>query len=276
MPMIDCRAENEVRPPARSRIPTDSGVRRCFLLGFGAALALTCGNCTQRTAQQPLHPVQTAVIVVAPMLNLSNSKDFDPLQATDLLASELAGMPGFAVVPVNLTLAELARHGQTVVESPEDALRLAETFGADATLVAAITEYQPYDPPVIGLVLQWYSARGPSEYGRGPSRTDGDAARLASFESSEAPASADSARARAGVGPTWQVQRVFHAADRDVIRELKEFADRRDRDQSPYKWRRFVKSQREYLRFCSWSVLRTIIRQARPEWVEPAVEDELS
>ena len=50
--------------------------------------------------------------------------------------------------------------GKTAVETPQDALDLAGELGADATLVAAITEYQPYDPPIVGVVMQWY-ARGP-------------------------------------------------------------------------------------------------------------------
>ena len=97
------------------------------------------GNNTHQP-HKPIPPRQ--VIVVAPVLNLSNSTEFDTLKVTDAVASEAVGFPGIGVVPVNLVLAALAERGTTRVESPAEAVELARRFGAQATLVTAVTEYR--------------------------------------------------------------------------------------------------------------------------------------
>lgn len=178
----------------------------------------------------------SATVVVAPVLNLSASQDFDPTRITDFVASELAQFEGISVVPVNLTTAALAREGKRTVDSPEEALRLAAAFGADATLVAAVTEYQPYDPPTVGLIVQWYGA--------------GDV--LAPDLRGATTASA--------AEPRVQAQRVFSADDQSVVREIKEFCKRRDGNDSPHGWRKYVVAQELYVRYSIWSLVRSILR----------------
>jgi hypothetical protein len=183
-------------------------------------------------------------VVVAPVINLSGNEEFDGLQLTDTVAAELASFPAVAVIPVNLTLAALARGGKSRVETPEDALALAQEFGADATLVTAVTHYDPYVPPTLGMIVQWYE----------PVRDAWD----------EPPAAAGVAHAADLARRPyhqWQVQRVFRAMDDDVAEEIREFADERDGEESPLEWRRFTRSQKQFAEFCSWSVIRTMLRQ---------------
>jgi hypothetical protein len=52
------------------------------------------GNNTHQP-HKPIPPRQ--VIVVAPVLNLSNSTEFDTLKVTDAVASEAVGFPGIGV-----------------------------------------------------------------------------------------------------------------------------------------------------------------------------------
>ncbi len=183
------------------------------------------------------------MLVVAPILNLSNSPDVDTLKVTDLVASECLSFANVSVVPVNQVLAELIRHGRTSVQTPDEAVELARVFGADATLVVAITEYRPYDPPLVGLVLQYYAAAG-----------------------SPGTAEAPEAPPLSGVRPRWQLQRVFNAADERVLKELKEFADERDGERSPYGWRKYTKSQELYVRYCGWALIRTMLALDADEW----------
>ncbi len=193
-------------------------------------------------------PRPPLVLVVAPVLNLSNSSDVDTLKITDLIASECLSFANVSVVPVNQVLAELVRQGRTSVEAPGEAVELARVFGADATVVVGITEYRPYDPPVVGLVLQYYAATGP--------RAD------------DAPTDSPPL---SGVRPRWQLQRVFNAADERVLKELKDFADKRDGDQSPYSWRKYVKAQELYVRYCGWALIRTMLALEADEWTaEPS------
>jgi len=203
---------------------------RIFVIA--AVWAAICG-CASQHQFAPSPPARPVVLVVAPVLNFSGAEDFDPLKVTDLLASEFVAAGDVAVIPVNRVLAELGRRGKANAETPADAVELARTFGADAAVVVAVTEYNPYDPPLIGLILQWYEVR-PEQSGPGELSVDG------------APT------------PRWQVQRVFNGADEEVVKQLKEFARHRDAGRSPYGWQRWMKSQELYVRFCSAMLIRTI------------------
>ncbi len=197
-----------------------------------AVVAAGCGG-RSKSAAEPPPPPPPRVLVVAPVLNLSGSRDFDPLKVTDLVASEFLSYDNVTVVPVNLALAELARRGQSAIETPQDAAELAQALGADATIVTAVTEYSPYEPPVIGLTMQWYAA--------------------APAGLSETP----------HPGPRWQLQRVFNAADEQVQREIRDFAARRDGSAGPYGWRRYLRTQEGYVRYASWSLIGPMLQRDR-------------
>jgi hypothetical protein len=205
-----------------------------------------------------VRPTPPLVVAVAPVLNLSNSSDWDSLRVTDILASELQTFPGMVVIPVNRALAALRLMGKTAVETQQDALDLAEELGADATLVAAITEYQPYDPPIVGVVMQWYAHRSRSGSSEGFDPVS------ASRQASEmVPAGAGEL---AG-GRLVQIQRVFNAADESVLAEIREFAARRSGHESPYAWRVYLKSQELFVRFSFWASIgpiHTAVRRAAP------------
>ena len=209
-----------------------------------------CSGCMLggRASSDPLPP--TRVLAIAPVINLSGSSDFDALKLTDLVASEFLTFRGVAVVPVNLTLAELERQGRYSIETPEDAVELARALGADATIVVAVTEYNPYSPPVVGLTMQWYDA-WPAE------ASSGFDPRLASRTASGGERHAFEPPSN---GPRWQVQRVFNAANVDVLKDIRSFASQRTGDESPYGWRKYTKSQELYVRYCNWAMIRTMLR----------------
>ncbi len=221
------------------------------LIGAGVRIALAAGTALQLTGclrpdrsdprTKPAYEA-TRVVVVAPVINLSGDEGFDALQVTDILAAELASQRAIAVIPVNLALAALERRGKSRVESPEEALALAREFGADAAVVAAVTDYDPYHPPTLGMILQWY-----------------------------APVGNVWEEARAGAGPAadvdggpyvqWQVQRVFRGSDEALVEELKEFGKRRNAHESPYDWQQYAHSQKAWVRFSCWSAIRTMLEQ---------------
>lgn len=220
-------------------------------LGCSLALLLLLPGCAwlgRREAPPPPPPAR--VFVVAPVLNLSGATDVDALRLTDLLASECVSFPGVTVIPVNLTLAELLRQGKEYVETPEDAVALAQVFGADATLVFAVTEYDPYDPPIVGLVLQYYPAQSASRP-------------LTGFD----PLTASRAVAEPEVAlsvaapptPRWQIQRVFDASQETLLANLRSYAEQRDGQRSPYGWQKYMKSQELFVRYCGWSLIRTML-----------------
>lgn len=188
-------------------------------------------------------------IAVAPILNFSGHFDVDPIQAADLLASELTGFGAVTVLPVNRVVAALAIEGKTQVESPAHALDIANAVGADAIVIAGITEYDAYTP-VVGIVIQMYVTN--PAYG---SSFDAVAA-------SRSVTGVSSGVVSAGLGePAGQVQRVYHAASDDVIRAVRAYAGPRSAGDSPLGWREYLKVQRLYLRFCWHDGLERLMRQ---------------
>ena len=222
------------------------------LVVLAVAFGMTVTGCAarDRSSDRAGPPPARQVVVVAPVLNLSGSSDLDTLKLTDIVASELLSTSAVSVIPVNLTLAALAQRGQTWVETPEDAVDLARELGADATLVTAVTEYDPYDPPVMGLVMQWYAAkRGEPAEWFDPVTASRDAGRPLNVGLSAAREPA----------PRFQVQRVFNAADNRVLDDVRRFAGTREGHQSPSGWRRYVRSQELYVRYSCHAIIRTML-----------------
>lgn len=192
-------------------------------------------------------------IAVSPALNHSGSQDFDPLRLADLMASELAQLPGVRVIPLNRVLAQLAAENKERIESPEHALQVMERVGADGIVVFAVTEYDPYHPPVMGLTAQLYGI-GP-ELAGGFDPTRGFDPVAASRQASPFEGGANSELPRA------EYHRVFNSSDEAVQREIRRFALRRNAEDSPYGWRKFVASQENFWRFCCAVTTRELIRQ---------------
>ena len=218
------------------------------LLG-GTLLLAGCGY------EKRVEPVLVAnkslgrmVIAVAPALNLSGAADFDPNQFADSMASELSYVEDVSVVPVSRVLGVWSVQGVEGIESPQHALELVGLLGADAILVFAVTEYDPYDPPSIGISAQLYGTRpGPGGGAVDPvalSRQAGSATAAAS-------------------APRWrilaQTQRVFDASHASVVREIRDFARYRSAGESPYGWRKYVVSQRDYIRFCCHATIQALV-----------------
>ena len=189
-------------------------------------------------------------VAVAPAINLSGSTDFDRNRFADLMASELSYAEGVSVIPVSRALGVLAAQGTDGVTSPTHALELVKLLGADAILVFAVTEYDPYDPPSIGISAQLYGTRpGPGDGSLDPVALS----RQANLAASRTPESAQRLLA--------QTQRVFDAAHGAVVADLRAFAKLRDGEDSPFGWRKYVVSQQHYIRYCCHATIRTLLNE---------------
>jgi len=214
---------------------------------------LLCG-CSARklntTLTSPYH--QTTTIAVAPVLNFSGESDLDTLKATDILYSELQQVEGLAVVPVNRVLAQMAQDNIDAIKTPQQACDLAERLGAQAIVVAAITEYDPYYPPVVGLALQLYGFK--NDQASRPAFDPVELERLAAPQKIKLdPNPRD--------GPKSQVLRIYNGRDRDIVKQVKRFAKARGTGTSPYKWELYLRSQMHYLRFVCHQAICELLEQ---------------
>lgn len=185
-------------------------------------------------------------IAVAPPINASGCADIDVVKVADLMASELSTLPGIGVIGVNRVLAVLAEQGLTRVTSAEHALAICDRLGADAIVVFAVTEYNPYTP-VVGLVAELY--------GRQPAT-----AILDPVLTSRMPRPAPAAGESNGVRPWAQIQRTFNAEHEAVQDAVEEYAEDRDANETPFGWRKYLASQEHYLRYCCYTVARELVQ----------------
>ena len=160
--------------------------------------------------------------------------------------TELAQVEGLTVVPVGRVYEFLVRQQQNTVGSPEEARALAAAFGADATIVLAVTEYDVYYPPRVGLAAQLYRSSLAESSSFDPV---GAARNPAEF-------SMDDAALRR---PNDQVSRIFSARNRQVEELARLYARERLSDDSPHGWRRFIVAQEEFVRLCSYGVIREML-----------------
>lgn len=230
-------------------------VARGFLIGGAVWLAAWVVGCSQTTDE----PVALSVaqgppdrtIAVAPALNFSGGREFDPVQVADLLASELSQVPHLGVVGVSRVLAVLVEQGHERIQSPAHAVEVAERLGVDAIVVFAVTEYDPYTP-IVGLAAQLYERRA-------------GAASLDLVATSRMARPFPVAGGARRHGPSAQTQRTFNAAHEDVECDVRHYAKMRSAGNSPYGWRRYLVSQEWFLRFCCHAVVRDLMAQWRGE-----------
>ena len=215
-------------------------------------LAMHTPGCSgQKGASDLQSPyLKPVTFAVAPALNFSGAR-FDQVRVADLLASELAQIANVRVIGTNRVLAILAEQEQMLVTSPAMALDVAERLGADGILVFAVTEYDPYNPPIVGIAAQLY-VRATSEAASGFDPV------LASREAK--PFAVEVAYDSPG-RPRAQTQYVFNGAHEDTVRAVQRYAKSRGTDQSPMGWRKHLASQELFFRFCCHQIVRDLIYQ---------------
>ena len=199
------------------------------------------------------------VIAVPPFVNLSAERAADGRRFALAYATELQQVPGFQVIPVGVAEVAAARLNLDPAD-PADALKLAEALGADAVVVGAVTDYDPYYPPRVGLQTAWYG-RGDPAFLPGV-QTDPHARRATrDADACETPrwkravrATADVFRAQAPDGPPEPLPymaytRLFDGADADVAAALR---DERtlSGDLRSGGWQANLSRSEDFVRFC--------------------------
>jgi hypothetical protein len=222
-----------------------------------STLLLLAVGCRQERIVEPVGvPNDTfgpLTIAVAPAINVSGASDLDTNRIADLMASELGYVEFVNVVPVSRVLAVLADQERRRIESPAHALEVARILGADAILVFSVTEYDPYDPPVVGISAQLYG------------RTRYSVARFNPFQESRRPAPRPDAQFVSPSDPIAQTQRSFNAAHEWVSLEIQRFAELRDAEKRPLGWRQYVADQQAYVRFCCHKTLESLMSSGTPK-----------
>ncbi len=235
-------------------------IRKILYLGFAVAVVVCATGLGCSSGKPELTLVnldRTVTIAVAPALNQSGSRKFDPIRLADLMVSELTQIPGVRTIPVNRVLAQLESEGKSRIESPEHALQVMDRIGADGIIVFAVTEFDPYAPPTLGISAQLYGYGSVSNAGFDP------------VEISRRPAPYEEGGRY--LQPRAEFQKVFSGSDEDLIREIKRYTKARNADGNPFGWQKFVVSQDHFMRFCCYFTAQELIQQ---EITQVAVEND--
>jgi hypothetical protein len=115
-------------------------------------LALVLGCRPPHAAEPAPTGVEGRVVAVLPFVDETGRSSFDGDEFGAILASELVKASGArAIRPAQLRAA--LGPGETLA-TVADAVRVARKLGADSILACAVTDYDPYDPPRIGVRAQ--------------------------------------------------------------------------------------------------------------------------
>lgn len=230
-----------------------------FLLIAVVLLGCDTGSRIERIYHSPYPPEYSIAIV--PFRNLSGTSALDVMAVTDEFYFELQQVKvldarsnrTLQVVPVNRVLAALTELGFQNVGNPEDVMALANNLGADVVIVGLVTEYEPYRPPQIGMMLQLYVREQLDDKGWSSSV---DAKELATTGTSfELPVDLL-------MKPKTMVVRMFDAGQKDVIEQIKKYARNRKADTTPSGWEKILTSK-NYLSFVCHEMIGELLAQER-------------
>ena len=132
-------------------------LRRLALLG--CLLSSGCSLLPEIAREPTFHNPfpQLSKVAVAPFFNLSNEPTVDGRRVAIAYFNELQQIPGFEVVPVGVVEGAMKEYN-IALRGPADARRLAQLLEVDALVVGAVTDFNPYYPPRMGLQVEWYAA----------------------------------------------------------------------------------------------------------------------
>jgi len=256
----------------RNHVP----LARKSLFACCAAFALLASGCGTGEKKVGLRPLEFALespyagvktLAIAPTINLSGSRDFDPLAVSDALFVELQQVHDLNVLPLNKTLMAMNRLGMRTIDDPRAAQKLADALGADALIVPAITSYDPYKPPTVGMILQVYTSPAAEQAAAAAAVAAPVPVKFESVQTNTSGMTvvSDSAPPPAGhpvtpaQQPVAQVSAVFNANNQTVLRELRDFAIGRTQYDSALLEQKFLVDSEAYMRFVCHAMVRRLM-----------------
>ncbi len=207
---------------------------------------------------------------VMPLRNESGSAHADGLRMADRLAQQIDAARNLDAVPVNRVLAAMEQARIADVRDPQMAAALIRTLGVDGLIVGAITAYDPYDPPMMGVALELYTSDAVERY-------EMDLTRLTRAATEDAAGLPQQESTPRDTQPVSMVSVVLRAADVPTRQELYRYAEGRGpQSGASADWRRHRINMNLYQEFVAFAMIdrmlhaeRGRIEQARKAYASP-------
>jgi len=100
---------------------------------------------------------QLSRVAVLPFFNLSDQPHVNGVEVAKAYYNELQQVPGYEVMPVGVVVRKLRALDQPF-DQATDFQALARYLGVDVIIVGAVTDFDSYYPPRVGLATNWYTA----------------------------------------------------------------------------------------------------------------------
>lgn len=209
----------------------------------------------------PYDSVQGDVLwAVLPPVNESGTSLVDPLRVGDALVAAVTEIQGVSALPINRSLQAMRGLKLDRITSPDQVRLLAEALGADGVLLPAITAWDPYDPPVIGLTLALYARSGSMS---ATGNVDIDPRALSSAASD----AGFLARSSFGTAPVAVTMEHLDARNHQVQMYVQQYAQGRSEAASALNWRIYFASMELYTEFATYHCVRRVLES---EWMRTA------
>ena len=203
-----------------------------------------------------------ALWAVAPLRNESGTTHADALAISDQLVAAAEEVQGVRCVPLNRSIEAMRAMKMNGIQTPEDAMRLAEALGAQGILVGAITAYDPYTPSV-GLSVALAVRPGALQ----PEGTRGGVDSRAITSQTR-----DTGEVASNFGgrPASAISLSLDGKNHEVQTDVKTYATGRHDSQTALGWQRYLKSMELFTEFATHEVVRRLIDQERVRLSPPA------
>jgi hypothetical protein len=254
------------------RVPAFGGWPAIALLALLLTVLLTgCQKETLHTPSNLVSPYTTMgpdfVWAVAPLRNESGVSVVDNLAISDSLTYQIQQVHGLTAIPVNRVLTAMRAMEMQSVDSPEDAIVLADAVGADAIIAGSITAWDPYDPPEIGMNLVLYVLNDDLRDPNGEPSIDPRLLQQAVTEG-RLPA-----RARR-TSPLSIASDHFDAANHEVLASVRQYAEGRHDPSAPMGWRLYVASMSLFTEFACHQLTEQLLDAERLRMARLALADD--
>lgn len=197
------------------------------------------------------------LLAVLPVRNESGAGVVDVFEISDALVKAATETRGLRALPLNRTLSAMRLMGLETIDTPEDALAVADVLGADAALFGVVTAYDPYDPPTLGLSLALFG-RSPAMIGS-PAALPADPIAIAGGATDHGAFPASSY----ADGPLSTISEVYDARNHQVQRDLIAYARGRHDPEGPLGFRIYTARMDLYTAFAAATAVDRLMQEER-------------
>jgi hypothetical protein len=192
-----------------------------------------------RSNVYPANPVSGLKTVGIVVLDASGRYPADTAELTSALHSQIQQVQGLEVAPDVAVLNAIRSKGLVL---PRDGLKAADDLSLDGLFVAIVTDYDPYDEPVISLGLTLFSKATASLAPIDLDRIIQGGKQVPMPDTPEA-------------SPVIAVFAVYDASQNNVRRRLKWFAEGRGVAEAGFNWEYYYRTMPNYIGFVSYEIV---------------------